>query len=108
MFGWSGDNGDPDNFFTPLLSCDAVKGGGNNAKWCNKEFDDLIAKATRTADRKERTKLYEKAQEIVKDEAPWVPIAHSVRFEPVRKEVKNYKMAAVPVSHFLSKVDLAK
>ncbi|QSI76691.1 ABC transporter substrate-binding protein [Niveibacterium microcysteis] len=108
MFGWSGDNGDPDNFFTPLLSCDAVKGGGNNAKWCNKEFDDLIAKATRTADRKERAKLYEKAQEIVKDEAPWVPIAHSVRFEPVRKEVKNYKMAAVPVSHFLSKVDLAK
>src|SRR6185295_14848132 len=29
MFGWSGDNGDPDNFFVPLLGCEAVKGGGN-------------------------------------------------------------------------------
>ena len=22
MFGWSGDNGDPDNFFVPLLGCE--------------------------------------------------------------------------------------
>ncbi|MEP7085660.1 MAG: ABC transporter substrate-binding protein, partial [Betaproteobacteria bacterium] len=29
MLGWSGDNGDPDNFFVPLLGCEAVKGGGN-------------------------------------------------------------------------------
>ncbi|MCX9155449.1 ABC transporter substrate-binding protein [Niveibacterium sp. 24ML] len=108
MIGWSGDNGDPDNFFTPLLSCDAVKGGGNNAKWCNKEFDDLIARATRTADRKERAKLYEQAQLIVKDEAPWVTIAHSVRFEPVRKEVRNFKMAAVPTNHYFSKTELVK
>ena len=42
MFGWSGDNGDPDNFFVPLLGCEAVKGGGNVARWCNKEFEDLI------------------------------------------------------------------
>ena len=54
MFGWSGDNGDPDNFFVPLLGCAAVKGGGNVARWCNKEFEDLIQKAklaTRQADR---------------------------------------------------------
>ena len=37
MFGWSGDNGDPDNFFVPLLGCAAVKGGGNVARWCNKD-----------------------------------------------------------------------
>ena len=30
MFGWSGDNGDPDNFFVPLLGCSAVKGGSGN------------------------------------------------------------------------------
>ena len=42
MFGWSGDNGDPDNFFVPLLGCAAVKGGGNVARWCNKDFEDLV------------------------------------------------------------------
>ena len=43
MFGWSGDNGDPDNFFVPLLGCEAVKGGGNVARWCNKPAHGLHA-----------------------------------------------------------------
>ena len=51
MFGWSGDNGDPDNFFVPLLGCEAVKGGGNSARWCNKPFEDLIIKAAQTPSR---------------------------------------------------------
>jgi dipeptide transport system substrate-binding protein len=33
-----------------------------------------------------------KAQEIFKEEAPWVTIAHSVVFQPMRKEVKNFKI----------------
>ena len=106
MFGWSGDNGDPDNFFANLLTCNAVKGGGNFARWCDPAYDDLITKADRTTVIAERTKLYEKAQEIVKEEAVWVPIAHSVRFEPVRKSVTGYTMAAVPANHHFSKVDV--
>jgi len=106
MFGWSGDNGDPDNFFANLLSCDAVKGGGNFARWCNPAYDELIVKAARTTVKAERAKLYEKAQEIVKEEAMWVPIAHSLRFEPVRKSVIGYKTAAVPTNHYFSKVDV--
>ncbi len=42
MFGWSGDNGDPDNFFVPLLGCAAVKGGGNVSRWCDKDFENLL------------------------------------------------------------------
>ena len=37
MFGWSGDNGDPGQLLRPLLGCEAVKGGGNVARWCNKD-----------------------------------------------------------------------
>src|SRR5438067_1927051 len=41
QFGWTGDNGDPDNFLHTLLGCDAAKpGGGNTAKWCDKGFDE--------------------------------------------------------------------
>ena len=72
MFGWSGDNGDPDNFFVPLLGCEAVKGGGNVARWCNKPFEDLIIKAAQTPKQADRAKLYEQAQVIVKEEAPWI------------------------------------
>ena len=107
MFGWSGDNGDPDNFFVPLLGCEAVKGGGNSARWCNKPFEDLIIKAAQTPKQADRAKLYEQAQVIFKEEAPWITLAHSIRFDPIRKEVKGYKMDAT-AHHYFTGVDLAK
>jgi len=105
MFGWSGDNGDPDNFFVPLLGCSAVKGGGNVARWCHKDFEDVVQKAKLATKQADRAALYMKAQEISHEEAPWIPIAHSVRFDPVRKEVSGYKMDAT-AHHFFHKVDL--
>jgi dipeptide transport system substrate-binding protein len=107
MFGWSGDNGDPDNFFVPLLGCEAVKGGGNVARWCNKEFEALIIKAAQTPKQADRAKLYEQAQVIFKEEAPWITVAHSVRFDPIRKEVKGYKMDAT-AHHYFNNADIVK
>jgi len=106
MFGWSGDNGDPDNFFVPLLGCEAVKGGGNSARWCNKAFEDLVIKAAQTPKQADRAKLYEQAQVVFKEEAPWITLAHSIRFDPLRKEVKGYKMDAT-AHHYFDKVEIA-
>jgi dipeptide transport system substrate-binding protein len=92
LLGWTGDNGDPDNFLFALLSCEAAKGGANRARWCNQEFNDLITKAQRSSDLAERTKLYEEAQVVFKREAPWNTVAHSVVHQPVRKEVVDYKI----------------
>jgi len=107
MFGWSGDNGDPDNFFVPLLGCEAVKGGGNVSRWCNKPFEDLIIKAAQTPRQADRAKLYEAAQVIVKEEAPWITIAHSVRFDALRKEVRGYRMDAT-AHHYFNNVEIVK
>ena len=89
LLGWTGDNGDPDNFLAVLLGCDAV-GSANRARWCYKPFEELIQKAKITSNVAERTRLYEKAQLIFKEQAPWVTIAHSVVFMPMRNEVVNY------------------
>jgi dipeptide transport system substrate-binding protein len=91
LLGWTGDNGDPDNFLAVLLGCDGV-GGANRAQWCHQPFEDLIQKAKIVADPAERTKLYEKAQVIFKEQAPWATIAHSVVFQPVRKEVVDFRI----------------
>ncbi len=104
--GWTGDNGDPDNFFTPLASCEAARvGGGNAAKWCNKDFDALLAKAVVLSDQGERAKLYEQAQILMHDEAPFFFIAHSVTFQPIRKEVTGFVMSPIG-SQSWNKVDL--
>ncbi|RCK22600.1 ABC transporter substrate-binding protein [Thalassospira lucentensis] len=91
MLGWTGDNGDPDNFLAVLLGCDAV-GGSNRARFCNDEFEQLIQQAKTTSDVLERTRLYEEAQVVFKREAPWATIAHSIVFEPIRNEVVDYKI----------------
>jgi dipeptide transport system substrate-binding protein len=91
LLGWTGDNGDPDNFLAVLLGCDAV-GGNNRAQWCNQEFEDLIQKAKSLPNNDQREPLYKQAQEIFKREAPWATIAHSVVFMPMSKKVTGYKM----------------
>src|SRR4029077_8282695 len=69
--GWTGDNGDPDNFFVPLASCaSAGPGGGSASKWSNQDFDALINKAATLVSQSERTKLYQQAQVIMHQEAP--------------------------------------
>lgn len=105
LLGWTGDNGDPDNFLFALLSCEAVKGGNNRARWCNQEFNDLITKAQRSSDLAERTRLYEEAQVVFKREAPWNTIAHSVVYQPLAKSVLNYKIDPFGTQNFYA-VDL--
>ena len=106
LLGWTGDNGDPDNFLAVLLSCSSV-GGSNRAQWCNEEFDDLTNKAKQSSDKAERTKLYEQAQVVFKREAPWATIAHSVVFMPMSKKVIDYRMDPFG-GHPFQGVDLAE
>ncbi|MCC6853483.1 MAG: ABC transporter substrate-binding protein [Comamonadaceae bacterium] len=94
MLGWTGDNGDPDNFLHTLLGCDSAKAGGSNvAKFCYKPFDELVLKAKTVTKPAERTELYKKAQVIFKEQAPWFTIAHAVQLKPVRKEVVDFKLS---------------
>lgn len=94
MMGWTGDNGDPDNFLNSLLGCASAKSNGSNvAKFCYQPFEDLILKAKVVSNPAERTKLYEKAQVIFKEQAPWFTMAHAVQLAPVRKEVIDYKLS---------------
>ncbi|MCT8998192.1 ABC transporter substrate-binding protein [Chelativorans intermedius] len=106
LLGWTGDNGDPDNFLAVLLGCDAV-GGANRAQWCNEEFDALVQKAKTLSSQEERAELYRQAQVVFKREAPWATIAHSIVYMPMRKEVTGYKMDPLG-GHAFEGVDLAE
>ncbi|SHF18797.1 extracellular solute-binding protein, family 5 Middle [Ruegeria intermedia] len=89
LLGWTGDNGDPDNFLAVLLGCDGVE-KSNRAQWCNEEFDALIQKAKVLSSQAEREELYKQAQVIFKEQAPWATIAHSVVYMTMRPEVEGY------------------
>lgn len=91
LLSWFGDNGDPDNFFSPNLSCAAaVKGGGNKAHWCDAGFDALLAAANRSTDRARRSELYVQAQRQIHDAVPVIPLTYPVDLIAVNKRVSGF------------------
>ena len=62
QLGWTGDNGDPDNFFF-LHGCAAARAGGQNlSKWCNKDFDERL-------DQRQDAHRHEGAREALRRDA---------------------------------------
>lgn len=98
-YGWSGDNGDPDNFLSPLFGSENV-GNSNYARFSNAELDALLAKAVGLSDKAERAKLYEQAQVLLHEQAPWINVAHSIGFAPTSKRVIDYKQSPFGYSYF--------
>ncbi|MCP8351036.1 MULTISPECIES: ABC transporter substrate-binding protein [Pseudomonas] len=99
LIGWSGDNGDPDNWLGTLYGCDAVN-GNNFSKWCDPAYDALIKQAKATPDQARRTELYKQAQHIIKAQVPITPIAHSTVYQPMRKTVQDFKISPFGLNAF--------
>ncbi|WP_440053556.1 ABC transporter substrate-binding protein [Pseudoalteromonas sp. T1lg65] len=92
LLGWAADTPDPDNFFSPLLSCTATFSGKNPANWCNPEFDLLLTKALDTNDAELRKHFYHQAQAMVVELLPLVPIAHGLRFQAAHTDIKDVSL----------------
>jgi dipeptide transport system substrate-binding protein len=93
FMGWAGDDGDPDNFLSPLFSCDAVKGGTNFQRYCDPALDLAIATGKTTSAAAARAQFYENAQKIVHDEALWIPLAHPLVAAITRSDVAGYRVS---------------
>lgn len=93
QLGWTGDNGDPDNFLNVLLGCPGIKAGSNVARWCDQTFSKYVDAAKQTSDIKQRTDFYLKAQEVFKKNAPWVTLAHAKVFRAMTPAVVGYEIS---------------
>ncbi|WP_141430465.1 ABC transporter substrate-binding protein [Bacillus sp. 03113] len=87
--GWTGDNGDADNFMYALLDKDAI-GSNNFSYYANNDFHDLLIKAQTETDEAKRNDYYKQAQVIAHDDAPWVPIAHSTPQLAGKSTIKGF------------------
>ena len=92
LIGWTGDNGDPDNWLGTLYSCDAI-GGNNYSMWCNPPYDKLIKQAKVVTDHEQRAALYQQAQQLLKQQVPITPIAHSTVSQPLSAKVEGFKVS---------------
>jgi len=94
LLGWTGDNGDPDNFMNVLYGANQCTLGtaGNVAFYNNTEVQDLLSEALQTYDTAERARLYEDAQVIIHEDAPFVYLAHANQNLVFTKNVQGFAL----------------
>lgn len=89
LTGWATDSNDPDSFFRPLLSCAAIASQTNYAHWCNAALDELLHKALLSQQLANRIDYYDRAQTLLSQELPVLPLAYSLRLQAYRYDIKG-------------------
>ena len=87
MLGWTGDYGDPDNFYYPHFGPGATADLGN---WKNPKVIELLNKARATGDKAVRAKIYGEVSQILHEEAVRLPIVHSQPLLGKRKNIGGW------------------
>lgn len=102
LAGWIGDNGDPDNFLYSLLDKNNTNVGSaaNYAFYKGEAVHQLLVKAQGVYDLKERARIYQQAQALIHQDAPWVPLFHSTQMMAVRKGVEGFYLHPVGEKRF--------
>lgn len=81
---------DADYGLYPMFHSENVGAPGNRSFFENDDVDELLEEARKTTDDDERLELYEEAQQIIIDEAPIIPIYHSVLLAGLRDNVQGF------------------
>ncbi len=105
MTGWSGDNGDPDNFLYEMFAT-AMIPSGNEAHYSNPELDSVLTKAQTVVDTTERAKLYSEAATIIHDQAPWLFINHTLHVRATCANVSGFALNPLQMFWYMEDVDL--
>lgn len=98
-YGWSGDNGDADNFLAPLLSTPYI-GRNNYSRWSNERFDNLLVQARQNADVEARRELYRQAEAVFFEEQPFIVLGHSELLAIMSPRVVGYKQTPFGFTEF--------
>ncbi len=103
LIGWSGDNGDPDNFFYPLLDQDSAHTDGtaqNYSFWRDPAFHRLmLAGQTEVADA-QRAAVYRRANAMVHEQVPAIPLVHTTVPVVLKSTLKGFIPSPNTTYHF--------
>ena len=97
FYGWTGDNGDPDNFMNLLAD---TNWSMNVAHWQDDEYKALIAEGLKTPDGDARDAIYLQCEEMVAEKQPWVLISHSKNLLGYSPKVKDFYYHPTGVAFF--------
>lgn len=98
---WIGGNQDP-IFLRDLFDSDEFPdkkaNGRNRSRYSNPEFDKIVREAVNTTDKARAAELYAKAQEIVANDLPYLPLWYPANMVIASKRMNNIKNVAINAS----------
>jgi peptide/nickel transport system substrate-binding protein len=100
--------GDPHLFLFPLSTSEGATKGAralNFSFYRDARLDDVLIRASQLSNRTERARLYQRAQGILADEVPWIPVYVRLVWGVTRPEVRNLRLHPTGF-HRLSTVSL--
>lgn len=86
LFAWTADYPDPHDWLSLQWQSNALN---NNVNYHNPEFDRVVATADVTWDPAKRTQLYNRAEQILTDDAAWIPLYIPHRALFIRPSVRQ-------------------
>jgi ABC-type transport system substrate-binding protein len=90
---WTLDYPDPENAIFPPFQSGNIPRQGNGAHFRNAEVDRLIDNARQEPDAKARIEKYQKAEDAIIRECPWVFLFHRKTYYAVQPDVKGFAPA---------------
>jgi peptide/nickel transport system substrate-binding protein len=87
MLGWTGDNGDPDNFLCYFF---CSPGASREGFYANQPLADTLLRAQKLTSQAERAKLYRQAEQMLHDDAGRLFIANNQPPLAFARRVKGY------------------
>lgn len=92
LAGWNGDVADPDNFLYTFFSSENIMEGviSNYSYYSNSQVDSLLTLARQATDKSFRNSLYREIQEMIFNDTPAIPLAHTIPILGINKRVIGY------------------
>ncbi len=94
--GWVADYPDPQNFLEIKFHSDSAN---NETKYSSPEVDRLLEQARTEKDQQKRLGLYQQAEKIIVDDAPWVPLYHGKASFLTKPYVQGFFAAPFVISN---------
>lgn len=85
--GWIADYPDPQNFLEIKFHTDS---SNNESGYSNPDVDDLLDEAQTTEDEAARLDIYQQAEQLIVDDAPWIPLYHGKASYLVKPNVQGF------------------
>ena len=96
--GWGADYADPENFLDILFHS---KSENNHTNYNNPEVDALLEQARVEPDQETRFKLYNKIEQMILDDAPWVLLWNTGEtYALIKPEVKGYELTPMTIPKY--------